>query len=224
MTAARSEKQLALIRAIHACRRKVQGLEDEESWRSFLLQHGARRRLSEMDGQQLGRVLDALHAAGAPRVPGKGAGTRRLADDDQARMIRGLWLELRDLDELRDASEEALARFVLRQTGVSALQWLGPRQANSVIEALKKWVERARDQHAADLEAGPERVVEQLWAWLRSEGEVTAAPALASAETWGRKVTGLNSFAEYEPRHWRRLIARLRHWRRDVERRKGIRR
>jgi hypothetical protein len=216
--AARSEKQLRLVKAIHACRRKVAGLEEEEGWRGFLVQHGGRRSLAEMNGQQLGAVLDALHAAGAPRLPGKGAGRRRLADDDQARMIRGLWLTLRDIDEIRDASEEALARFVLRQTGVAALQWLGPGQANKVIEALKAWLGRANAQHAADLEAGPERVVEALWCWLRLQGEITAVAS--SAERWGHSVTGLNGFAHYEPRHWRQLIARLRAWRRDVERRR----
>ncbi len=44
---------------------------------------------------------------------------------------------------VRDRSEQALARWVKRETGISALRWLSNEQASGVIEKLKKWQHRA---------------------------------------------------------------------------------
>ena len=71
--------------------------------------------------------------------------TRKLADDDQSKMIRGIWIELHHLGAVRDSSETALASYVKRMTRVSALQWLDVKQAQLVIEALKKWRQRVED-------------------------------------------------------------------------------
>ena len=73
---------------------------------------------------------------------GTGGVVRKLADDDQSKMIRGLWIELHQLGAVRDSSEKALASYVKRMTNVAALQWLDVKQAQLVIEALKKWRER----------------------------------------------------------------------------------
>lgn len=72
----------------------------------------------------------------------KAKATRTLADDDQSRMIRGLWIELHEIGAVKDPSEKALASYVKRMTRMAALQWLDVKQAQLVIEALKKW--RAR--------------------------------------------------------------------------------
>ena len=71
---------------------------------------------------------------------------RPLADDPQSRKIRSLWLELRDLGGLRDASETALAHWVKNQTGIEALQWLSTAQASKCIDALKSWRDRVKSQ------------------------------------------------------------------------------
>jgi phage gp16-like protein len=70
---------------------------------------------------------------------------RKLADDDQSKMIRGIWIELHQLGAVRDSSETALASYVKRMTNVAALQWLDVKQAQLVIEALKKWRKRIQD-------------------------------------------------------------------------------
>ncbi|MBW4056961.1 MAG: regulatory protein GemA [Proteobacteria bacterium] len=70
---------------------------------------------------------------------------RKLADDDQSRMIRGIWIELHEIGAVRDPSEKALASYVKRMTTVAALQWLDVKQAQLVIEALKKWRKRVED-------------------------------------------------------------------------------
>ena len=72
--------------------------------------------------------------------------TRKLADDDQSKMIRGIWIELHEMGAVRDSSEAALASYVKRMTGAAALQWLSVIQAQTVIEALKKWRKRVEDK------------------------------------------------------------------------------
>ncbi|EAM6083270.1 DUF1018 domain-containing protein, partial [Salmonella enterica subsp. enterica serovar Ealing] len=43
---------------------------------------------------------------------------------------------------VRDSSEEALRRWVKRETGVDGLQWLESDKASIAIERLKNWRER----------------------------------------------------------------------------------
>ncbi|WP_029009378.1 regulatory protein GemA [Azospirillum halopraeferens] len=129
-----------LIAAVQTCRRKVAGLDDDTAWRDFLERTGGKRSLRAMTGPQLGRVLDALHAAGAPR---RSAGRPRYADSAQVRMMRGLWLELADLGAVQSRAEGALNAFIKRQTGQDVGR-LDTTAAHKVIEALKRWVGRAQ--------------------------------------------------------------------------------
>lgn len=75
----------------------------------------------------------------------KAKATRKLADDDQSKMIRGIWIELHKMGAVRDSSEKALASYVKRMTRVDDLRWLSVIQAQTVIEALKKWRKRIED-------------------------------------------------------------------------------
>lgn len=77
-----------------------------------------------------------------PRTGTPAPSSRPLAPDAQSQKIRALWLTLADAGVVRNRSEAALAAYVKRQTGVEALQWLGPAQASAVIESLKKWLSR----------------------------------------------------------------------------------
>lgn len=131
-----------LAGAIHACRKRVAGLEDEAAWRGFLVQATGKDSLRAMDGRELGRVLDALHKRGAPRTAGKGAGQRRLPSDPLSRKVRALWLALAEAGAIENASEQALDAFVKRQTGIDSLAWAdGPAKVR-VVEALKGWARR----------------------------------------------------------------------------------
>lgn len=133
------DKQAKLIKAIQTCRRKVAGLDDDGAWRDFLAANAGGDSLRAMSGPQLGRVLDALHHAGAPRKAA--APMSRYADDNQTRMIRGLWLALADSGVVRDPSEAALNAFVKRQTRQD-IGRLTPAAAAKVIEALKAMRDR----------------------------------------------------------------------------------
>lgn len=62
--------------------------------------------------------------------------------DGQIKKIRALWLELHRLGEVRNPTEEALAKFCRRMTGVDYHGWLGTDKASDVIEHLKKWKQR----------------------------------------------------------------------------------
>ena len=125
--------------AIHACRKRVAGLEDEAAWRGFLAATTGKESLRAMTGRELGRVLDALHRKGAPRTAGRGAGRAALPSDPLARKIRALWLAIAEAGGVEDASERALDAWVKRQVGVESLAWADAAQKVRLVEALKAW-------------------------------------------------------------------------------------
>lgn len=138
--------RLRLIKLIHVARREMR--MDDETYRLML------SGMTGLDGAtstanlsvpNLLRVLEQLKQRGFKPRPNK-AGTRPRANDEQSRKIRSLWLELHDLGEVRDPSEEALANFVKSMTKVSALQWLNVAQASRVIENLKQWQHRVTNK------------------------------------------------------------------------------
>ncbi|WP_197329554.1 gp16 family protein [Ralstonia syzygii] len=129
------------IRLIHVAKRDL--AMDDDTYRSILLQVGKKASAADLSIPELKKVLEHLKRCGF-KVRSK-QGARRQADDDQSKMIRGLWLELAGRGVVHNASEEALAAFVKRMTGVDALQWLSAVQASRVIEHLKKWRNRTTE-------------------------------------------------------------------------------
>lgn len=140
------QRRLRLIKLIHVARREL-GMADE-SYRTMLANMpalGGRTSSADLSIDGLELVLDQLKAKGFKVRPKskKKAPDLPLADDRQSRRIRQLWLSLHEQGAVRDPSERALASFVQRMVGVSALQWLSTDQASQVIENLKKWRHRA---------------------------------------------------------------------------------
>jgi phage gp16-like protein len=131
------------IAKIHLAKKKL-GLDDAE-YRALLKRIAGVTSAAELtaDGQAL--VLDEFKRLGwKPGAP-KGAGrVVRESDEPQIRMIRGLWLELRDLGALRDESQRALSRFCKRVAGVEAVEWLDARGAGKVIAGLSQWIQRVK--------------------------------------------------------------------------------
>lgn len=134
--------RLRLIKLIHVARRDLQ--MDEDTYRLMLAGmkglDGA-TSTADLSVPKLEKVLEQLKAKGF-KVRPKGKGKRPQAADPQSKKIRSLWLNLRDQGAIRDASEDALVKFVHNLTGVEALQWLNGEQASQVIESLKQWVGR----------------------------------------------------------------------------------
>lgn len=138
------DKQLARI---FACRKQVDGLADDDAWRDFLEQQTGKRSLKVMTGREKGKVVDALHANGAPKAGHKVAPRRaksgRLSTAPLAGKARALWLSLYALGEVSDPSEAGLRGFCKRQTGVDDPGFLAPEQGHQLIEALKARLQRA---------------------------------------------------------------------------------
>ena len=143
-----SERQ-RLIRLVHIAQRELK--LDKETYRAALLTvtGGKKDSCSSMSAAELQLALDHFKRFGfkvrlkldraarwTPRRPAK---------------IRALWLLLRDLGAVNNASEEALAAYVKRITGVDALQWIDGRQAERTIETMKKWAMRLLPDHVRHL-------------------------------------------------------------------------
>lgn len=139
-----NQDRLRLIKLIHVARRDLR--MDADTYRLMLAGmkglDGA-TSTADLSVPNLFRVLEQLKQKGFKVRPSK-AGKRTLADDDQSKKIRSLWLELHSLGVVRDPSEAALAKFVQSMTQVSALQWLNTAQASRVIENLKQWMGRVQ--------------------------------------------------------------------------------
>jgi phage gp16-like protein len=132
----------AAIAKVHVAQKAL--ALDDGTYRALLARVTGKRSCATMTEVELAKVIKEFRRLGwrdVPRAPRR-AGRRALAMGAPARKIRALWLSLWQLGELTDPSEEALAAFVLRTTGVEALQWIDSVQAAAVIRALLGWQER----------------------------------------------------------------------------------
>ncbi|EDX0372945.1 regulatory protein GemA [Salmonella enterica] len=116
---------------------------DTDTYRQMLLSITGKTSTSDMNPGQLNKVLTAMKTKGFKVKPSRKARTTRpLADYPQAKKLRALWLEMYAQGIVRDSSEEALRRWVKRETKVDGLQWLESDKASMAIERLKNWQER----------------------------------------------------------------------------------
>lgn len=116
---------------------------DDDRYRDLLQEAGGKRSCTELDWRGRLAVLKRFEELGWVPLPAKGARpapdrpSRRQADDDQSKMVRGLWIDLHTLGEVRDPSEKALNNFVKRMTRIADLHWCNDNHKHTVIEALK---------------------------------------------------------------------------------------
>lgn len=144
-----NNRRTQLIRLIHVARREL-GMQDDD-YRAMLrgmTALGGKTSSADLGIKGLELVRDALIARGFKIKPKANAvavpkPTRALANDEQSRLIRHLWLEMHSQGIVRDPSESSLAAYVCRIAKIEALQWLNTEQASDVIETLKKWQKRA---------------------------------------------------------------------------------
>ena len=132
-----------LIQLIHIAKGQLH--LDDGTYRQMLTEITSKDSCSKMSKSELVAVFEHLKTLGFKTTPAKAAGKVAQADDAQSRKIRSLWLTLHDLGAVRNASERALAKYVERQTGKSALQFISTEDASRVIETLKKWQQRVED-------------------------------------------------------------------------------
>ena len=134
----RFDKTKKLVQLIHIG--KAQLGFDDELYRDLIEAMTGKTSTTQLTVPQLEAVLDRLKQLGF--AVKKTPGVKNLASDDQSRLIRHLWLILHAAGEVRNPSELALANFIQKQTGISALQFLSTDSASKVIERLKQWCKR----------------------------------------------------------------------------------
>ena len=124
---------------IHIAKKDL-GLDDE-TYRAMLFTIARVRSSGELDHAGRAKVLDHLKKCGWK--PKTSQMKSRPSDDPQINMCRALWLQLHTEGKVYNPKEEALQRYAQRQTKVARLEWLNSKQMNTVIESLKKWLDRA---------------------------------------------------------------------------------
>ncbi len=142
MSAAATEFTKAAVQAakakLHIAKKELELTDD--IYRDILREATGKESSAKMTLAMINRCLDRMAELGW-KVKSKNQ-TRKPADDDMSRMIRGLWIELHEAGKVRDPSEKALGAYVLRMSRKSALQWCSVADKTVIIEALKKWLAR----------------------------------------------------------------------------------
>lgn len=133
----------AMLSKIHIAKKDLALTRD--SYEDVLQRVTGKRSAADCSNAQLDNVLTEFRRLGfRPKAKRKRAGRdRTLADQPLARKARALWLSLWNIGEVEDSSEDALAAFVRRQTGLDDTRFMRVDDANKVIEALKAWCDRA---------------------------------------------------------------------------------
>lgn len=140
----RADRQ-RLIRLIHVAKRDLQ--LDDDTYRAILQRVGGKDSSSDLTVPELEKVLEHMKRSGfkvrsKAKQPASAKSSRPLAQDAESKKIRALWLFMHQIGVVKNPSEEALASYVKRITGVDALQWINGDQAETLIESLKKWAMR----------------------------------------------------------------------------------
>lgn len=133
-------KKTNLIKLIHVGKTKL--ALDDELYRDILKSTTGKTSSKELNIAQLEAVLDRFKQLGFEVESKNKSGVKNLANDDQSKLIRHLWLKLHEVGEVRNSSEKALAKFVEKRVGVSALQFMSSNHADMIINHLRQWCKR----------------------------------------------------------------------------------
>ncbi|MFC7419382.1 regulatory protein GemA [Iodobacter arcticus] len=115
---------------------------DDDTYRAMLKEVAGVESAKDLSASKALAVLAHLQRRGFKVTSAKAGSSRPLDQEETSKKIRALWLFLHDLGGVRNPSEAALGAYVKRITGVEALQWINHRQAQTLIESLKKWAMR----------------------------------------------------------------------------------
>ena len=133
-------KKTKLIQLIHVGKKQL-GLDDE-LYREVLENTTGKSSSKLLTEAQLEAVLDRMKQLGFTVESKDKTGVQNLADDVQSKLIRHLWLQLHSAGQIRNGSEQALAKFVENRVHVSALQFLSSKHADMIINHLREWCKR----------------------------------------------------------------------------------
>lgn len=125
---------------IHIAKKQL-GL-DQETYELILWDVAKVRSSGDLDLAGRGKVLQRFKEKGwkpsrsktSPKTRNKPKHEKTVTDK-----IRALWIDMHKSGVVRSGTEQSLNKYVKRLTGIDNVEWLSPRDAYTVIEALKKW-------------------------------------------------------------------------------------
>ena len=146
------------IAAIHVLKGQLRLSDDD--YRALLVQltgHNSSKLLADRQREAVRNHLQALAERMGVAKPnpnargGKPFGAKRFAEQKAAtppmeRKVWALWNQLHRDGKLRDNSAAALNAWVARTVQVSAMVWCNDAQLVTLIEALKRWVDRPAEK------------------------------------------------------------------------------
>lgn len=135
------------LAAIHIAKKQLGW--DDETYRDLLWTVCRVRSSGDLDFTGRKRFLDHLRQCGftntATKRSAAGSAQRKAVSGELTathRLMFSLWQQLADAGKVHERRMSALVSYAKRQTGVDRLEWLNGRQADLVIESLKRWLAR----------------------------------------------------------------------------------
>lgn len=126
-------KQQNYIAAIHAAQGKLRLTEDDA--RSLKLSVIGVESSKDMTSAQQSKLLNHLNKL----VIELGS---RVTKDSRWRKARATWHALHRTGKVQVDTDRAMHLWIKREIGVDHWLWLSSAQVNTVIESLKKWLNR----------------------------------------------------------------------------------
>ena len=225
MTAAAQRKpstdRNAMLAKIHIAKKEL-GLDDD-TYRDILERITGQRSAAKCTDAQLDAVLADFKKKGFRPKPatarrGSRTGSATIAETTYLPKLRALWISAYNLGIVRNQSDQAMVKFLKRQTGLDSERFLVKAvDAGKAIEGLKKWMAREAelDWRVRDWMVGNERqiVVMAQWRRLIKMGAVEVFhedhPYSDLEKSYGYRVTGKAAFHFYRPNDWDKLIVTL---------------
>lgn len=127
----------ALLAKVHIAKKDL--VLPDETYRDILVRITGWESSRDCSERQLEQLLAEFKRLGW--VPKKAANPP--SSKPYVRKVYALWKDAGIVGAVDNASKEALRAFVVRQTGKSAPEFLGPAEANKVSEGIKAMISRA---------------------------------------------------------------------------------
>lgn len=127
------------LATIHIAKKQL-GLDDD-TYQALLLRVTGKKSAKDMSEHERFQVIDEFRKSGFKRAFKP---SQKALEGTIGKKLQALWIAAWNLGLVANRSDAALVAFVKRQTGLDAIRFLRyPDDAAKVIEALKKWIERA---------------------------------------------------------------------------------
>lgn len=136
----------AAIRLIHVAKRELR--MDDDDYRALLVRAGGQSSAKDLSEDGAQAVIEEMKRLGF-----KPRNANSTLSGPFAPKLVALWLSAWNLGIARNRHEHALIAFAQRQTGIAHVRWVrDQRDAERVIEALKKWMARPVEQGGGGVE------------------------------------------------------------------------